>query len=216
MTRPPASAGAADAAADETLEGSARPLTIEGSAYLVSAWAWAESRLYEVVGGWVPSTTGAAAKIYFDACSQHHSWRARLWDERRPGLPAHLVPSPDSYDRTGSPIEALAALRGDVERLSAYCRVVLPRAVVGYRSWQRRCSTSSDQPAVRALRFALADALADWERGSGLLEVYLGGEGGEQAAVAAAGASREVDQLLARKGLWPARQHDHVLGPAVP
>jgi hypothetical protein len=175
-------------------------LSVEESARLVSGWALAERRLYEVLGNWVSSVSDPTAKIYFDTCSQHHAWRQHLWEERLPGLPAHLVPS---YDGTPTAIDALAAVEGDVERLSAYCRAVLPRVVVGYRWWQGRCSGSADRPAARALGFALVDVLADWERGSSLLTEYLGGEAGEQAAAAAADACRQVDRALARQHLLP-------------
>jgi hypothetical protein len=200
MTRPPAYAGASPPALDEVLLRAMEPLTIEESARLIGAWGWAEGRFYEVVGGWVTSAARPATKIYFDSCSQHHAWRARLWEERRPGLPTHLLPS---FGESRPAIDGLAAVAGDVERLSAYCRVVLPRAVVGYRSWQTRCSATSDQPVARALSFAVADALADWERGCGLLQGYLGGEGGGQAAAAAAGATAEIDRLTAEYGWWP-------------
>lgn len=205
MTGPPA--GAADTASlsnagDVPVHG-AEPLTLAEAARLVGAWGWAEGRLYEVVGGWVPSTSGPAAKIYFDACSQHHAWRARLWEERRPGLPSHFVPN---YDGNGSAIDGLTTLDDDVGRLSAYCRVVLPRLVVGYRSWQRRCSAASDQPVARALSFAVADVVTDWERGSGLLQGHLDGDGDGQAAASAADAARDLDRALALKGVWPSRQ----------
>jgi hypothetical protein len=202
----------------------ALPLTIEEWASLVVGWEWAETRLFEVVGGWAPTAHSPAAKLYFDACSQHHAWRARLWEERRPGLPAHLVPGPG---RAGPPLHEppvheppvhelavhelavrelavqLAGLADDVGRLAAYCRVVLPRTVFGYRSWQERCSSVSDRAVARALGFALSDVLADWERGSALLAVHLSGEAGEEAAGVAADASRRVDEALARKGLLP-------------
>ena len=56
---------------------------------------------------------------------------------------------------------------------------------------------------ARALGFALIDVLADWERGASLLTEFLCGEAGEQAAVAAADACREVDRALARQRLLP-------------
>ncbi len=187
------------------LPGPGSPLSVEESARLVSGWATVERRLYEVVGSWVPSVGNPAAKIYFDTCSQHHAWRQRLWEERLPGLPAHLVPScgRTTCDRSTSSIDALGAVEGDVDRLSGYCRAVLPRIVVGYRSWQGRCSGSSDRPVARALGFALMDVLADWESGTSLLTEYLCGDAGEQAVLAAANASRDVDRALAGQGLLP-------------
>lgn len=199
-TRPAGPAGAVPAVPVAVPADAVRPLTIEGSARLICRWAWAERRLYEVVGGWATSAVAPAVKIYFDACSQHHAWRQRLWDERRPGLPAQMVPS---YEGTATAADALAPIEGDVECLSAYCRVVLPRIVVGYRSWEGQCSLPSDRPVARALGFALADVMADWERGSGLLAGSLMGAGADDASGAAANASRQVDRLLARQDLVP-------------
>jgi hypothetical protein len=178
----------------------ADPLTIEESARLVSRWEWAEARLYEVLGGWAAEAMGPAAKIYFDVCSQHHAWRARLWEERRPGLPSHFV---HEYDGARTAIDELTAVTDDVGRLSAYCRVVLPRVILGYRSWQERCSAAPDQPVARALGFALADVIWDWEHGSGLLTAHLSGEGAGVAAASAAAASCQLDEVLSRSGLLP-------------
>jgi hypothetical protein len=178
----------------------AEPLTIEESARLVTGWEWVEGRMYEAVGAWARVGLGPGAKIYFDACSQHHAWRARLWEERRPGLPSHFV---RDHNGAGSAIDDLDHLTDDVGRLSAYCRVVLPRILVGYRSWQERCSAAADRPVARALGFALADVVSDWERGSALLTAHLSGDGAESAAISAADASRQLDQSLARRGLWP-------------
>jgi hypothetical protein len=178
----------------------AERLTIEESARLVGRWEWAEARLYEVVGGWAPVAAGPAAKVYFDVCGQHHAWRARLWAERRPGLPSHFV---HDYDSATTAIDELTGLSDDVGRLSAYCRVVLPRIVLGYRSWQERCSPVPDGPVARALGFALADVISDWERGSALLAAYLSGEAAEAAAVSAAKAACQLDQSVARHGLLP-------------
>ncbi len=166
--------------------------------------------------GW-PRPAARRPRSISTSCSQHHAWRARLWEERRPGLPSHFVPNYDgpNYDGNGSAIDGLTILDDDVGRLSAYCRVVLPRLVVGYRSWQMRCSAASDQPVARALSFALADVVADWERGSGLLQGHLDGDGDGQAAASAADAARDMDRLLALKGVWPSRQCQsgrHVLG----
>ncbi len=180
----------------------ADPLTIEESARLVSRWEWAEARLYEVLGGWAAVAMGPAAKIYFDVCSQHHAWRARLWEERRPGLPAHLVPE---YDGARTAIDELTALTDDVGRLSAYSRVVLPRVILGYRSWQERCSVAPDQPVARALGFALADVMSDWERGSALLTAHLSGEGAEVGAVSAASALAPTRRAAGPQGLTARR-----------
>ena len=188
------------------------PLTIAQSARRVGAWVWAERALYEVVGGWVASTTSPAAKIYFDACSQHHAWRERLWLER---LPARLV---QAYPGDGLPqapsdlvsppwagaeaaMEALSRLGTDAGRLAAYCRVTLARSAVAYRAWQKRCSVSSDKPVARVLSLVLADVVADWQDGAGVLVELLAGPAGEEAIADAAGATSEIERCLLARGL---------------
>jgi hypothetical protein len=186
----------------------ARLVTIEESAALAGAWAWAEASLYEVVGGWVRSTPHPSAKVYFDACSQHHAWRAQLWQER---LPARLVAtragaadlSKPFSDGAAQVMKVLSCLEGEVERLAGYCRVVLPRTVVGYRSWLSRCSDASDRPVARALGFATDDAIADWERGTALLVELLDDASGPDAVARAAEASSEVERLLVGEGFAP-------------
>jgi hypothetical protein len=182
------------------------PLTIEQSATLAGGWAWAEASLYEVVGGWARSTTLPSSKVYFDACSQHHAWRAQLWQER---LPARLVATRAAASDLLKPLsdgaphlmKVLSCLEGDVERLAGYCRAVLPRTVVAYRSWQRRCTDASDRPVARALGFATDDALADWERGSALLVDLLDNASTADAVDRAAEATSEVERVLVGQGL---------------
>ncbi len=181
-------------------------LTIEESATLAGGWAWAETSLYEVAGGWARSTTHPSTKVYFDACSQHHAWRAQLLQER---LPARLAASRAAAgdllkplsERAAQVMKVLSCLEGDVERLAGYCRVVLPRTVVAYRSWQRRCSDASDRPVARALGFATGDALADWERGSALLVDLLDNASAAGAVDRAAEATSEVERMLVGQGL---------------
>ena len=100
-------------------------------------------------------------------------------------------------------MDALSRLDTDIARLGAYCRVVLPRAIVGYRSWLRRCAESSDRPVARALGFALADAANDWERGTALVLRYMDAPGGADAVASAAAASSQVERLLVGQGLVP-------------
>jgi len=182
------------------------PLSIEESATLAGGWAWAEASLYEVVGGWARSATHPSSKVYFDACSQHHAWRAQLWQER---LPARLVASRAAAsdllkplsDGAAQVMKVLSCLEGDVERLAGYCRVVLPRTVVAYRSWQRRCTDASDRPVARALGFATDDTIADWERGSTLLVDLLDNASAADTADRAAEATSEVERTLVGQGL---------------
>ena len=192
-------------------DGGHRWLPIGESARRVGAAAWAERYLYEVVGAWAASSHAAAVKVFFDSASQHHAWRARLWAERLPATAPRAAGSPGPSDLLQPPDEgtraalaALSGLEGDPARLGAYCRVVLPRAVVAYRRWEARCSPLSDRPISRALMFALTDLHADWEEGSSVLAGLLSsaGQGGTAAgAVAEAAASAaEIERHLLEEG----------------
>ena len=124
----------------------------------------------------------------------------------RPGVP--LAVSPAGLVKPFSEgalrvMEVLRGLEGDLARLGAYCRVVLPRTIVGYRSWLQRCSGSSDRPVARALGFALADTTNDWERGTAVMLRYLDGPRGPEGVLSVAGASSEVERLLVGQGLVP-------------
>ena len=182
------------------------PLTIEQVARRAGAWAWAEARLYEVLGAWARTARGASCKLYFDSCSQHHAWRAGLWRERLPGRLVQAYPGPSlpqpPVGLLGPPspaVEAatrlLSGLQGDTGRLAAHCRVVLARSAAEYQGWLGDCGPSADRPVARALAMALSDVVADWKEGSALL-VQLISEGGEDAVAAAAESTALVERAL--------------------
>jgi hypothetical protein len=188
--------------------GWAASLPIGQATERAEAWSWAERRLFEVVGALATTSAHASCKIYFDACSQHHAWRSRLWTERLQSQPGQALRT--ALGEVGPPTsgrslalasqleESLAVfsgIAGDVGRLAAYSRVLLARSVVGYRAWQRSCGPSADKPVERALSFVTADVSADWEDGESLLAEILD-EGGEAAVRAASEAVAIVEGPL--------------------
>lgn len=190
--------------------GFVEPFTIEQVAARAGGWAWAEGRLFEVVGAWARGAAQPRYKVYFDAASQHHAWRAQLWRERLPGrlVQAHADGLPQAppgllgppSDAAEASIGALEGIAGDVGRLAAFCRVVLPRVVSGYRAWCQACSPSGDAPVARALSMALADVVSDWQQGSGLLVEAL--DDGDESLAVAAEASARADVAFAHWGSW--------------
>ena len=158
-------------------------LTLGEAARAVGGWAWAENALYEVVGGWAGAAAEGGPKLYLEACSQHHAWRAARWRDELPGRLVQAYagpgPGPDEVTRPFSPasqalVAALSDLEGDSGRLAAYHRVVLGRAVHEYRRWEAKLSPVSDRPLARALGFALSDTMADWATGAGVLAAMSG------------------------------------------
>lgn len=178
-------------------------LALDQAARVAGGAAWAERGLYEVVGQWVRSSSSSAAKVYFDMASQHHAWRARLWQEQLGGrlVQAYGGPGlrPDQVERPFGPASQcltkhLGALEGDVARAAVHCRVVLARSINEYRALARRLGPPAGAPLARALSFALADAAEDWAEGSALLTALLEStlEGADQAATACAEAERPL------------------------
>ncbi|MGC8626547.1 MAG: hypothetical protein ACP5VR_03155 [Acidimicrobiales bacterium] len=169
-------------------------LRLQQSAARCNSWARAEGDLYEVVGGWVATTAEPGAKIYFDACSQHHAWRAAAWRERFPANEVGI----GGLSRAASTALAQNAQGGDIERLAVYCRAVLARAVVAYESWREECVASSDGPVIRTLDMVKADVLADWRSGEEILQTLMRAE---PDALVAARAVGEAERLLAGQSL---------------
>jgi len=181
-------------------------LPMSSSARWAGAAAWTEQALFEVLGGWAGSSSAPQVAVYFDSASQHHAWRAQLWLER---LPARLTGAsgPDlvraPWGGAAEALRGLSELDGDVERLAAYCRVVLEWAVAGYRRWQRLCSPAADRPVLRVLSLVVGDSVADWQDGCSVLaEVMSLSEGGVAVAITAgaAASSARIEELLLREG----------------
>lgn len=171
--------------------------------------AWAERSLFEAVGRWVPTCESAAAKLYFDAASQHHAWRAQLWEDQLAGRLVQAYggqgPGRDDVLRPFSEagallVKALGSLDGDVERAAAHVRVALARSLYEYRRWAERLSPASDAPVARAISLAAADASADWAAGGALLADLLEQASGD-GPTRAAGACAEVERLVVGQGL---------------
>jgi hypothetical protein len=180
-------------------------LTLGQAARAAGGWAWAEEALYGVVGRWARRSRPPRAKLYLDAASQHHAWRAELWRQELGGRLVQAYggpgPGPAEVVRPFSPasqalVDALSALEDDLGAVAAYQRVALARAVHEYRRWQGRLSPAPDGPLYRAIGFALADTMADWAEGAGALAELLG-EGAADGAAKAAAACARADLAVA-------------------
>jgi hypothetical protein len=153
-------------------------LTLEESSRLAGGHHWIECRMFEVLGGWVATTSEPDAKLMFDRHSRHHAWRAEQWRDRLPVLA--------DVDRDGlsvppsvaaaSALEALAGLPGTVERVAGAYRVVLPRLSGAYLEHLSLASPVSDGSAMRTLNMLVADVGTDWREGELLLQRLIGDE----------------------------------------
>src|SRR5262245_27533430 len=134
-----------------------------------SHFAWLERRLFEVLGGWVPSVPEPEVKVLLRAQSFEHAWHADLWEDLTLGATARPSAAPDGLAEV---LDAVAAAPATRDRLAGVYRVVLPRLVDVYGALSDAAVPASDRPLVRALGLMLADdvpAITDAERLIGAL-----------------------------------------------
>lgn len=152
-------------------------LTLEQTARRLGACRWVEARLFEVVGGWVPSEDDVDAKLRFAIDSRRHAWRADLLAARLPETP-HVAPAIVTTAPSPSAAAALDALAGaadTVARLVGLARVVLPSLLSAYDAHLEVASSVTDASTVRALRIVVADEVHQLQELEDLLGTRLGG-----------------------------------------
>jgi len=170
-------------------------VTLEESARLAGGHRWVEARLFEVLGGWVPTTGETSARLLLDRHSQHCAWRAAQWWDRLPVLAdvqreaLCVPPSPAVSDA----IDGLRALEGTVARLAGAYRVALPRLWVAYDR-HAAAAEAADGSSGRTLSIVSADVAADWREGEAALQALIGGP---EDAAAAAGPVAQLEGRLA-------------------
>ena len=197
-------------------------LTLHQTAALVGGYRWMESRLFEVVGGWVQTTAQLDAKLLFGRQSRHFAAHAELWLDRLPTLnemtPANLTVPPT--DEVAAFFDRLALLEGTgfgsggdvpaddqsaadvaVRRLVAVHRVVLPLMIAAYRDHLDRCSAVADAAVMRSLNLVLADAVADRDEGEQLLSALIDPSTIELAEPTQRDLSAEFAALMAGSGI---------------
>lgn len=172
-------------------------MTLDEAARRAGSSSWVESKLFEVLGGWVTSTPEAEAKLLLDRHSQHHAWRAAQWWDRLPLLGDvdrdALVAAPS--DEVAAMFEALAQAEGTVTRLAGAYRVALPRLATCYREQREAASPLSDGAILRVLDIVEPDLWSDWREGESCVQTLLvSGDAAEAAARAVA----RVESLLTR------------------
>ena len=154
------------------------PPTLEESDRLVASYRWLERRRFELLGGWVSSTTELEVKLAFARHARHHAWHAWLWEQHIPhrsGYEGLLDPRPADRGLAHC-IEALAGTDGPeatVERMVGAYRVLAARAVTDYTAHLARASPVSDPALARTGRLVLADQLHDQGEGEALLRALL-------------------------------------------
>jgi hypothetical protein len=170
--------------------------SLDESARRAGAHHWAETRLFEVLGGWVGSTPEVGAKLMLDRHSHHHAWRAGQWWDRLPVLADvdRRALSAAPQGPAAAALDRLAGLEGTAARLAGAYRVALPRLWVAYERHLGAAGPVSDGSTRRTLAIVAADIAADWHEG----EVALQGLLTDRDSVAAASrAVAAIETLLA-------------------
>lgn len=150
------------------------PLDLSATARRAGAARWLDTRLFEILGGWVATVAEPEVKIALATQAAHHGWHATLWDERLPSLhdvdPASWVgPAPGVEPA----VALLAGAGGTVERLAGVHRGLLPRLVAAHAAHLEAASPVADGPTIRTLRLVLADEVEDQRAGERLLQGLL-------------------------------------------
>lgn len=150
-------------------------MTLDEAARLAGGFRWAESRLFEILGGWVQSTPEPDAKLALDRHSQHHAWRAQQWWDRLPVVAdidreALVVPASDAALFV---VDSLAELDGSIPRLAGAYRIVIPRLAAAYERQAGETNPISDGSALRTLAIVTPDLASDWREGEFALQDLL-------------------------------------------
>ena len=152
--------------------------TVDESARRVGNYKWIETRLFEVLGGWVATVPELDVKMHLGTQCYHHAWHAELWHKRLPELremnPDRLTQPPN--DEMVAFVDALTepeAPELTIEKLVGVYRVLLPRKIAAYTYHLNNTSTITDAPTIRSLKFALGDELEDWRDGEMLIQSLI-------------------------------------------
>jgi hypothetical protein len=154
-------------------------ITLEESARRAGTHHWAESRIFELLGSWVPGMADPELGLILDRHSHHAAWRAREWWDRMPVLAdldrAALSVPPSTPARVA--LERLATVEGDANRLAAAYRFALPRLWATYDRYQVRLVAGdgavSDGSSLRTVGLVAPDLAADWREGETALQQVL-------------------------------------------
>jgi hypothetical protein len=135
--------------------------TLAESARRLGSCRWVELRLYEAMGGWVPTIPELDVRLAVGSACRAHAWHAEMWS----------AAPPEPFDAGVSALlDAVAAAEGTLERLVGAYRVVVPRLVATYSAHANHTSAASDGPVARALGLVLVDEVAAWRDGELLVQ----------------------------------------------
>ena len=166
----------------------ASPFTHDETVRRLAGYRWAELRLYEVMGGWVPSIPELDVRVAVGSACRAHVWHADMLSSSAPA-PAE--------DTVVALLDAVAGADPTLERLVGAYRVVVPRLVAAYTAHANHASAAADGPLARAIGIVLADELEGWRDGELLVQSLIA-DGA--AARRAGGHQADLEALIAGRG----------------
>lgn len=154
---------------------------VEESARRVGHYKWVETRLFEVLGGWVATVPELDVKLKLGTHCYHHAWHAELWHKRLPELremnPDRLaVPPNDALVAFIDAVTEPEAPEQTIEKLVGVYRVLIPHKIAAYTYHLASTSSITDAPTIRSLNHALQDEMEDWRDGEMLIQSLLDAE----------------------------------------
>lgn len=129
-----------------------------------------ERRLFEVLGGWVPSVPEPEAKLLLRSHSFQHAWHAELWESLDGAAQGRATTRDRDFSRVGSLVEGLPGV-GPVtaDRLRAVYQDVVPALLAAYQQLLGEASALTEGALVRAVGLMVADDEAAVAAGRRLL-----------------------------------------------
>ena len=152
--------------------------SVEETARRVGNYKWAETKLFEVLGGWIATVPELDIKLRLGTHCYKHAWHAELWHKRLPELremnPARLtVPANEALVRFVDAMTEPEDASLTIEKLVGVYRVYIPHFISAYTYHLNNTSEITDMPTIRSLKFILQDEFEDWRDGEMLIQSLL-------------------------------------------
>ena len=152
--------------------------SVEETARRVGNYKWAETKLFEVLGGWVATVPELDVKMVLGRHTWFHAEHAKRWDERLPELREMNrerlnVPPNAEFEAFMNAVREPEAADTTIEKLVGVYRVLIPRFIGVYTYHLNGTSRITDAPTMRSLTFILQDEYETWRDGEMLLQSLI-------------------------------------------
>jgi hypothetical protein len=144
--------------------------TLLASGRQIGRLVWTESRLFEVTGHWIATTSEPSARAFLSAASGHHGQRAELLSTLLPAVAggptlAELVaPSPDLPD-----LGELESIAPTTDRVRAVWKQIMVTHIAAAEAHIGATSVLAEAAAHRILGIVITDSRVDVAAADALL-----------------------------------------------